>query len=206
LASLDSEHQECAINLTMKQIKDSPDIDTERPVSRQMESSVYGYYGYSPYWNSGYGYMGKVGYLGGFGYIGGMGGARLTLPESENEEEISIMQRNNDDVHLRSVKAVTGYHIHASDGQIGHVEDFLIADGDWSLRYLVVDTKNWWPGKRVLISPHAVKAIEWGDKLVNVGVNRQKVKDGPTYDPSTPIDQAYEEKYLNYYGIDLAAA
>ena len=71
-------------------------------------------------------------------------------------EHIADSRRNDDDPHLRSIEAVTGYHIHASDGEIGHVEDFLIEDADWSIRYLVVDTKNWWPGKKVLISPRSV--------------------------------------------------
>ena len=64
---------------------------------------------------------------------------------------------SDDDPHLRSVEAVTGYHIHASDGEIGHVEDFLVEDADWSIHYLVVDTKNWWPGKRILISPRSAR-------------------------------------------------
>ena len=64
-----------------------------------------------------------------------------------------MLSETDDDPHLRSIEAVTGYHIHASDGEIGHVEDFLVEDADWSIHYLVVDTKNWWPGKKVLISP-----------------------------------------------------
>ena len=68
---------------------------------------------------------------------------------ARRQEEIAEAQADRDDVHLRSIEAVTGYHIHASDGEIGHVEDFLIEDADWSIHYLVVDTKNWWPGKKV---------------------------------------------------------
>ncbi len=196
LARLDAKNEECSIKLTMQQIKDSPDIDADRPVSRQMETSVYGHYGYSPYWNSGYGYMG------GLGYMGGMGGAMPILPGSRRHEEaIADAQRDRDDVHLRSIKAVTGYHIHAIDGEIGHAEDFIVADTDWSVRYLVVDTKNWWPGKKVLISPHSIKEIDWSERLVNISVDRQKVEAGPAYDASMTIDGAYDEKFLTYYGI-----
>lgn len=202
LAHLDVKKEECSIKLTMQQIKDSPDVDTDRPVSRQMETGVYGYYGYSPYWNSGYGYMGGMGYIGGYGYMGGMGGAMPILSGSRRrEEEIADAQQNRDDVHLRSVEAVTGYHIHASDGEIGHVEDFLIEDADWSIRYLVVDTKNWWPGKKALISPQSVKEIDWPDRLVNINVDRQKVEGGPAYDASVTIDGAFDEKFLTYFGI-----
>ena len=202
MVGLDVKHEECSINLTMQQIKNSPDIETDRPVSRQMETSVYGYYGYSPFWNSGYGNMGGIGYLGGYGYMGGLGGAMpISSVARRREEEIADAERNRDDVHLRSVKAVTGYHIHASDGEIGHAEDFLIEDGDWSIRYLVVDTKNWWPGKKVLISPRSVKAIDWSDGLVNINVDRQKVEGGPEYDADMIIDRAFDEKFLSYYGV-----
>jgi hypothetical protein len=206
LGHLDSEQMQCSIGLTKQQIKDSPNVNTERPVSRQMESQVYYYYDYSPYWNSGYGYMGGLAFMGGFGYMGGMGGARLNSPGLRREDEIADAQRNRDDVHLRSFEEVNDYHIHASDGEIGHVADFVIEDGDWTIRYLVVDTKNWWPGKKVLISPRSVKGIIWGDQLVNVGVNRQKVKDGPEFHTSATIDRAFDEKFLNYYGIKLISA
>ena len=200
MGHLDAKQEECSIKLTMQQIKDSPNIAADRPMSRQMETSVYGHYGFSPHWNSGYGNMGGIGYMG--GYMGGMGGAMPISPGSlRREEEFADAQRNRDDVHLRSVKAVTGYHIHATDGEIGHVEDFLVEDADWSLRYLVVDTKNWWPGKKVLVSPLSILEISWSDSLVDLSVNRQKVKGSPAYDASTTVDQPYDEDYRKYYGI-----
>jgi hypothetical protein len=138
----------------------------------------------------------------GYGYMGGMGGAMpISHGLRRRAEEIADAQRNRADVHLRSVEAVTGYHIHASDGEIGHVEDFLIEDADWSIRYLVVDTKNWWPGKKVLFSPRSVKEIDWGDRLVNISGDRQKVEDGPVYDASVTMDRAFDERFLTYYGI-----
>jgi hypothetical protein len=76
----------------------------------------------------------------------------------------------------------------------------LVEDTDWSIHYLVVDTKNWWPGKKVLISPGSAGAIDWSDRLVNLNVNRQKVKDSPEYDATTTIDQAYERRFHDYYG------
>jgi hypothetical protein len=148
LGRLDSEGKKFSVKLTMQQVKDSPEIETDRPVSRQMETDVYDHYGWSPYWGSGYnmgGVAGGVGYMGGGGYIGGAVAAS-PLPESpRREERIADARRSHDDLHLRSIEAVIGYHIQASDGEIGHVEDFLVEDADWSIRYLVVDTKNWWP-------------------------------------------------------------
>jgi hypothetical protein len=114
-----------------------------------------------------------------------------------------IHPRSAGDPHLRSVEAVTGYHIHARDGEIGHVEDFLVEDEDWSVHFLVVKTRNWWPGREVLISPRSTGKIDWAGSLVNLAVDRQKVKDSPAYDPSMTVDRAYEKHYRSYYGDDL---
>src|SRR5271170_2325925 len=181
LGQLDAKKEEFSVTLTMQQVKDSPEIETDRPVSRQMETSVYDYYGWSPYWGTGF-------YMGGYGYLPGSGMASPYLGARRRDEEIAVAQRDHDDVHLRSVEAVTGYHIHASDGEVGHVEDFLVDDADWSIHYLVVDTKNWWPGKKVLILPQSAGEIDWTDRLVNLGVDRQRIKDSPPYDPTMTID------------------
>jgi hypothetical protein len=199
LGLLDAKGQEVSVKLTKQQVKESPEIDTDRPVSRQMETNVYDYYGWSPYWGSGF-------YMGGYGYMPSSGAASPYLGARRRDEEIAEAQASRDDAHLRSVETVTGYHIHASDGEIGHVEDFLVDDADWSIHYLIVDTRNWWPGKNVLISPRSAREIDWTDKLVNLDVDRQRVKDGPAYDPSITVDRAYDEKLLTYYGIKFVAA
>ena len=114
--------------------------------------------------------------------------------------EVGPGSESRDDPHLRSIEAVTGYNIHATDGEIGHVEDFLVEEVDWSIHYLVVDTKNWWPAKKVLISPRSARTIDWSSKLVNLDVSRQKVKDSPEYDASVTVDRAYEKHFHSYYG------
>jgi hypothetical protein len=187
--------KEFPVRLTKQQVKDSPDIDTNMPVSRQMESSVYDYYGWSPYWASGY-------YMGGYGL---MTGAVVTEPRASplRQDAARAMEHQRDsNRHLRSIKAVTGYHIHASDGQIGHVEDFLLEEADWSIHYLIVDTKNWWPGKKVLISPRSVREVDWADKLVHLDVDRQMVKNSPVYGADTLVDRGYENDFHSYYGAN----
>jgi len=186
------EEHEFSVRLSKKQVEDSPDIDTDRPVSRQMETDTYDYYGWSPYWGTGF-------YMGGYGQS-----ALLTAPElgamrRHAEQDIVASERRSDDAHLRSVAAVTGYHIHAKDGEIGHVEDFLVEDADWSIHYLVADTKNWLPGKRVLISPRSVRDIVWSDRLVNLGVTRHTIQDSPPYETSTVVDRTYEKKFHSHY-------
>jgi hypothetical protein len=202
LGHVDSENREFSVRLTKQQVKDSPDINAERPVSRQMEGNIYDYYGWNPYWNTG---LNMGGYAaGGLGSYGYSPDALSALPSggsrrSEELEEIAAARRRNDDPHLRSIDVVTGYHIHATDGAIGHVEDFLVEDGDWSIHYLVVDTSNWLAGKKVLISPRSVHDIDWTEKLVDLDVGRQQVNDSPTYDLSTLVDRAYERNFHNYY-------
>ena len=185
-----TEH-EFPVRLTKQQVKDSPEIDCDRPVSRQMETHVYDYYGRDPYWGTDL-------YVGGFGYLGGPMMGAYPIESRRHQQHIADMHRNDDDPHLRSIEAVTGYH--ATDGEIGHVEDFLVDDTDWSIHYLVVDTKNWWPGKKVLISPRSAQEVNWTDRLVSLDVDRQRVKDSPTYDASTTVDHAYEAHFHTYYG------
>jgi sporulation protein YlmC with PRC-barrel domain len=186
-----TEH-EFPVRLTRQQVEDSPDINADEPVSRQMESHVYDYYGWYPYWESGL-------YMGGYGYVGGiMGGP--TAMDNRHQQHLVDTHRDDGDPHLRSIDAVTGYHIHASDGEIGHVDDFLMDDTDWSIRYLVVDTKNWWPGKKVLISPRSAGKIDWKSRLVNLDVGREKVKGSPTYSGTETVDRAYEAYFHSYYG------
>ncbi|MGA3398080.1 MAG: PRC-barrel domain-containing protein [Acetobacteraceae bacterium] len=189
----DPKQREFSVGLAMQQVRDSPDIDTDRPVSRQMEANVYDYYGWSPYWGMGL-------YMGGYGYAGSSLAASSYLESRRREEAMADTQRDAGDPHLRSIEAVTGYHVHASDGEIGHIKDFLLEDTDWSIHFLVVDTRNWWPGKQVLISPRSAQEINWRDRLVNLNVDRQKVKDSPVYDASTTVDGAYEKRFHDHYG------
>ncbi len=198
LGELDSKGHAFTVELTMQQIKDSPDVDTDRPVSRQIETDIYDYYGWTPYWGNG-------SFTDSYGYVG------ATWTEAPKQaiarvKSISGAQKDTEDPHLRSIEAVTGYHIQANDGEIGHVDDFLLEDADWSIHYLVIDTKNWWPGKKVLISPRSVKGIDWLTRMVTVDVNRQKVQDSPGYDASTMVDGAYDDAFLTYYGLRLVAA
>ncbi|MES2294400.1 MAG: PRC-barrel domain-containing protein [Pseudomonadota bacterium] len=187
------------VKLTIQRVKDSPDVDTDRPVSRQFEAHIYDYFGWDPYWG---------------GNLYPMSGAMappivaplyVPLPEPHGLVRTGV-PHNKANPHLRSAAAVTGCHVHANDGEIGHVEDFLVDDADWNIRYIKVDTKNWWPGERVLISPRSVREIDWMGKLIYVDANRQKIKHAPPYDPSITVDGAYEEKFLTYYGIRWVAA
>lgn len=194
LGHANEQRREFSVKLTMRQVENSPDIDTERPVSRQMENNIYGYYGWSPYWGSGL-------YMGGYGYGSILNTAGLLAgPEmGRSEEERFEAQPRQDDPHLRSISAVDGYHVHATDGGIGHVEDMLIEEADWSIHHLVVDTKNWWPSRKVLISPRLANDVDWAGRSVTLSIDREAVKNSPLYDTETIVDRDDESQSGTYY-------
>ena len=173
------------VMLTRKQVDASPSIDTDKPVSSQHEASYYDYYGFPYYWNGPY-LWGPMYYP--------------QLPDADQEivEERRAEQEEAGDLHLRSATKVTGYHIDATDGEIGHVEDFIIDDETWEIRYMVVDTRNWLPGKKVLIAPRWIERVSWDDSKVYVNLSREAIGSGPAYDPDA-LNRDYEGKLYDHY-------
>jgi hypothetical protein len=180
------------VDLSKAQVKASPDILSDEPVSGQNEDDLYGYYGWDPRWDTG-----VVG-GGGFRFSpvmrSGVGEAMLREPPAIKRA------RDEADQHLRSIAAVTGYHVRATDGRIGHVENFLLDEGDWGVRYLIIDTRNWWAGKEVLISPYAITKIEWLQREILLDAARDQVKSSPPWAPFDNIDRSYEEQLHKHYG------
>ena len=105
-----------------------------------------------------------------------------------------------DHSHLQSSRELMGYHLHATDGRIGHIEDFILDDEDWILRYAVVDTRDWLPGRRVLMPLPWITTVIWKENSVLIDHSRENVKNSPEYDPSSPVNRHYEEVLYNYYG------
>jgi hypothetical protein len=182
--------QTLRVNLTKAQVKDSPDIGQDRPVSQQMESSLYDYYGWDPVWGGSIFGAGMMTQTTGAPY-----GAGLAL----REPAPGAVRQDDGDPHLRSIDAVTGYHIHAKDGFIGHAEDFLVDGDSWDIRYLVVDTRNWWPGQHVLIVPAAVTRVSWSERRIELDVSCDQVRGSPPWDPADLVDRAYEERLHRHY-------
>lgn len=102
------------------------------------------------------------------------------------------------DSHLRSTGEVNHYHVEATDGAIGHIDDFLI-DDDWRIRFLVIDTRNWWPGKKVIVAPGWIREVNWAESKVFVGLTRATIKGCPEYDPSKPVTAEYAGRLHDYY-------
>ncbi len=123
------------------------------------------------------------------------------LPDTDQElvEERRAEREESGDVHLRSAAKVTGYHIEATDGEIGHVEDFIIDDETWEIRYMVVDTRNRLPGKKVLIAPRWIHQVSWDNSKVYVNLSREAIENEPEYH-SDDFNREYEEKLHDRYG------
>lgn len=172
------------VALTKSQIENSPPIDTHQPVSRQHETAYLGYYGYPSYWAAP-------------NYPAALEVRRKAIAEAEALQ--AGASREPSDVHLRSTEAVAGYHIQASDGEIGHVEDFIVDDATWDIRYLEVDTRNLWPGKKVLVSPQWINRVSWADSKVYVDMTTENIRNGPEWVDSIPVTREYEHRLYDYY-------
>lgn len=163
-------------------IENGPALEEHEPVSQQYQTNLYSYFGWTPYWGVGAPYS--------------MVGAQAPVLPVEDE-------KTEGDPHLRSCDEVSGYHIVAQDGKIGHVEDFLVDDADWKIRYLEVDTRNWLPGKHVILSPQWATLVDENEgELSMIRLTREQIKESPEYDPTLTVDRAYELALHQYYGVD----
>lgn len=179
--------QRLTLSLTRQQIQDSPNIDTEKPVSRQQEMGYLDYYGYGTYWGG-----------------GGLWGASL-WPDSlqagmQSRTASQEPEAQENDPHLRSANEVMRYYVHAIDGDIGHVEGMIINEESWAIQYLVVNTSNWWLGHQVLIAPEWIDHVSWAESTVYLDLPRAAVKSSPPYDSAVPIGRDEEKGIHAHYG------
>ena len=191
----DWEKETFPVELTKKEVENAPDTDLDKPLSRQYEETLHKYYGWVPYWppRTFYGYV---------PYedehtvaVGEEDEPELEEKRKETAKEASGFKHP----HLRSFNEIEGYELHAEDGQIGHAEDLVIDAPSFSVRYLVVDTRTWLPGKKVLIAPEWIKHICWAEEQVKLAMTMEKVKNSPEYDQGKDITREFEEKMYAYY-------
>ena len=180
---------ELSVNLTRHEIEAGPLTREEEPVSREMEALLYGYYGWDPYWGATH--FGAAALPNAEARI--VGDALRREAEAENPP-IDGADR------LHGVTSLTGYAVHALDGDIGHVENVLADDSNWEIRYLVIATRNWWPGKVVQLAPYAVKDIDWFGERIDMNVSREQVKSAPAWDPLALADEVAEEQLHRHFG------
>jgi len=164
------------VNLTRDQVKDSPDIDTQKPVSRRHETAYMDYYGYPYYW--------------GGPYLWGDAAFPATLampPAAESQMAAAATARRREaeescDEKLRSVNEVSGYNVGAADGDIGHVDDFMIDDEDWAIRFIVIKTGGWLSGRKTLVAPRWIEGIRWEESKLFVSLTGDQIASGAEFD------------------------
>lgn len=179
----DVETREIAVELTRDQVEHSPDVDTEKTVDRQQEGALYGYYGWEPYWGA-----------------PAIAGAPGVGEAAEHGADDIRPGRAPADPHLRSAREVAGYRVHCEDRTVGHVEDFVLDDEGWRIRYLVVDTGTWLPGRKVPLPPEWVHALSWEDREIRVALRGEQIETSPAFDDEQSLDRAFEERLYRHYG------
>ncbi len=172
------------IALSKAQVENGPSIDADKPVDRQYEEEYSRYYGYPYYWTGPYRW-GTTPYPGGAAPAAGHVAGPMPV---------------GGDPRLCSMRNVMGYYIEATDGDLGHVEDFIVDDLEWVIRYMVVDTRNWWPGKKVVVSPEWINRVSWPGSRVYVDMTRDALKRAPEYDPNQPLQRDYETRLFGHHG------
>lgn len=175
------EQQVFPVKLTKKQVEQSPNIDMNMPISRRYEVDLHRYYRWPIYWTGG----------------GGIIINQVTPQQASADQERNTQEEA--DPHLRSTQEVIGYHIQARDGEIGHVEDFIVDDQTWSINYMIVDTQNWLPGRKVLVSPSWIDKVSWLEAKVHIDLSRETIEKSPKYDPTLSLDLDYENQLSDYY-------
>jgi len=190
------------VPMTTDQVRNSPAVDTDKPVSRQYERGYCGYYGYYPYYWENSGLWGAGNYPGSLHSSGANVGAGVephTVAEDRAHHEREVDQHRNDDPHLRSANAVRHYHIEASDGGIGHVQGLLLDEDTWAIQYLIVDTSNWWLGHKVLIAPQWIEGVSWSERTVSINLTRDAIKGSPPYDSGRTVHRDEETRLYHHY-------
>lgn len=197
VTSVSREDETIYVGLTKEQVKNSPDVNSQKPVSRQHEVALHRYYGWDPYWLTAPTYSDG---------LTALNTVALRQNVAEAEMETAVADSTDDaetateaTANLRSTKEVEGYYIQAADDEIGHIEKFLVDTEFWFIRYFVIDTRNWLPGKKVVVSPEWVNDINWADREVNVNLTRDSIENSPEYEKPATVDRDYEQRLYDHY-------
>jgi hypothetical protein len=190
LGEFDAQSGTLAVNLTQEQVRNSPPLDSDKPVSRQHESELHRHYGWDPHW-----------VVPGAAGLGAYAPAVFAQQQALADPPPPERAEPEGDPHLRSSsELVNRYGFHAQDGEIGVVDDFVVDDKAWQVRYLVARTSAWFFGTKVLLSPEWIERISFEQWQVFVNLPRSAIKDAPVFDSEAPISRTYEQRLHDHYG------
>lgn len=179
------EHETFPVNLNRSQVKDSPNIASDQPVSRQGEMKLFEHYGWEPYWAPAQ-----------------IAPSPAAVPPSTFEQAESPEVKSGNP-NLRSMDEVRGYSASAADGEVGEVSDLICQDDEWLVRYIVIDTGDWLSDREIIISPDWINRISWSERSVLIELNRSQIENSPAYDPSQPVGRRYETRLYDYYELPV---
>ena len=187
VAGADWEHRHLALHATRQQVKSSSAFDASKPVTRRQEVCNAKHFGYPYYW------AGDV-------VLGDSLYQPYLRPADYLAARAQAAALAADDPHLHSCKAMVGLLVHAKDGDLGHISGMLVDEEGWVIRYLVVDTSNWWMGNQVLIPPDWMTGVSWAHSKANIDLTRSTIKNSPRYESSTALNRAQEANLYDHYG------
>lgn len=185
LGTPDWEAEKFPVSLTREQVKNSPDMDTDKPVSRHQEIELHNYYRWNGYWTVQPGFNSEL-------KVPGPAFPATPAPAERVEPE-------QGDPHLQSAKSILAYHVKCKDGSVGQVEDLLIDDETWFIRFIVVETGGLLSGKRILIAPLWIEAVRGKDSEIFIPVDSAQIKNSPEYDPVGPLAKEYVDQLEGHY-------
>jgi hypothetical protein len=193
LGQPDAHNKHLTVNLTREEIQDCPELNTHDTAHGPYSGVAHTRARRPVFWSSDPFVLNSL--------AGRPGGSPLPAqpPAAPSPTAAPSVTEQAHGPALYSSRKIIGYYIQARDGEMGHVEDFIMDTDAWHIRYMVVDTKNWWPGKKVLVSPQWIEAIRWDDAHVTVDLSREQIKTSPEYDPSKPIPRDYESRLHDHY-------
>ncbi|TDE18128.1 PRC-barrel domain-containing protein [Dyadobacter psychrotolerans] len=165
----DWENDVLETDLTLDQIKNSPDIDTEQPVSRQQEKKLYDHFPWRIYWGPDMGSKGELAPL-----TESVKAALANDPDYHN---------SYDNPHLRSTYKLIGYDIQTTDGQSGKIVDLIVETENWEIINLVIEMGNWFSSDKVLLPVRAVTEIKWAGSEIAVSLSQLQIKESLPYEP-----------------------
>jgi hypothetical protein len=183
---MDARNARICVTVTQQQLQQAPGFDVRFPATRYLEPSYASHLGFPYYW-TGPGIWGPT-------------VVPAQPPAALQAAPIGLENPGPDTVHLQSTRDVSGSHIHTPDGPIGHVENFIVDDRDWAIRYLIVDTSNWIGGRTVLVPPSWAREVDWANQMVHVDVSREALASSPSYDPTVGITPEFERRLQAHYG------
>lgn len=180
LLSPDWDNELFPTNLTMDQIKNGPDIDTDKPLYRQHEMKLYDHFPWDIYWG-------------------------LGLMPLENSIEIAMASQqldaaNQSDPHLRSSDKISGYKVYSTNNESGVVEDFIIDTDSWKITFVVIKLGNWLSDKKVLITTEWISEIDWLNSRISITGSVEELNKCPEFDPYDPVNEVYEKVLRDYHG------